>query len=74
MNLDVMKRLRRGCPALAVFIVLVLVFDGPSALAQRKKRTAAVLPADVASWLNSPPITAEMLQGKAAVLWYYEES
>ncbi len=32
------------------------------------------LPADPGAWLNSCPITAEMLQGKAALLYYFEET
>lgn len=31
------------------------------------------LPADPAAWVNSGPITAEMLKGKAAFVYYYEE-
>ncbi len=30
-------------------------------------------PADPRAWLNSPPLSLEMLRGKGAVLWYYEE-
>ena len=55
-------------------VVVLLVLISQSASAQRTKRTAEVLPAESASWLNSPPITAAMLKGKAAVLWFYEES
>ncbi|MBC7816143.1 MAG: redoxin domain-containing protein [Planctomycetaceae bacterium] len=32
------------------------------------------LPAHPAVWINSPPITNEMLTGKAAVLFFFEES
>lgn len=31
------------------------------------------LPSNPAAWLNSPPLTNEMLAGKAAFLWFYEE-
>ena len=31
------------------------------------------LPANPQAWLNSPPLTAEALQGKAMVLWFFEE-
>ena len=55
-------------------VVVLLVLISQSASAQSAKRTADVLPTDAALWLNSPPITAAMLKGKAAVLWFYEES
>ncbi len=32
------------------------------------------LPAQSAAWINSPPITNEMLAGKAAVLYFFEET
>lgn len=66
-----MHRFQRGCP---VVVVLLAVLSSPSASAQRAPRTAEMLPTDAASWLNSAPITAEMLKGKAAVLWFYEET
>ncbi len=31
------------------------------------------LPSNPAAWLNSPPLTNDMLAGKAALLWFYEE-
>ncbi|MBA4017986.1 MAG: hypothetical protein C0483_12500 [Pirellula sp.] len=31
------------------------------------------LPANPAAWLNSPPLTTEMLAGKSAFLYFYEE-
>ncbi len=31
------------------------------------------LPTNPQQWINSPPLTAPMLKGKAAVLWFYEE-
>jgi hypothetical protein len=33
-----------------------------------------VLPQDPAAWLNSPPITLDVIKGKAALLYYFEES
>ena len=66
-----MNRFPRGCP---VIVVLLVVLIGQSASAQRAQRTAEMLPTDAASWLNSAPITAAMLKGKAAVLWFYEET
>jgi hypothetical protein len=34
---------------------------------------AVPLPTNPQQWVNSPPLTAPMLKGKAAVLWFYEE-
>ena len=65
-----MKRFQRNCPALVVLLLLL----SQTAFAQRAARTSDALPTDEGSWLNSPPITAEMLKGKAAVLWFYEET
>ena len=40
------------------------------ALAQE---SADLLPGDAASWINSPPLSAETLKGKGVFLWFYEE-
>ena len=32
------------------------------------------LPENPSAWLNSPPITSQILEGKAALLYFYEES
>ena len=32
------------------------------------------MPTDPSVWLNSSPLSTEMLAGKAAVLYFYEES
>jgi len=32
------------------------------------------LPANPLNWLNTPPISKETLTGKAAVLYFFEES
>jgi hypothetical protein len=42
-----------------------------TALAQKP---VAKFPRDAASWLNSAPITEQTLKGKAAVLYFYEET
>lgn len=41
---------------------------------QVQTQNASVLPTDPAQWINSVPITQEMLKGKAAFLWFYEET
>ena len=38
------------------------------------KKQTQKLPANPGVWINSPPITNEMLAGKAAVLFFFEES
>jgi len=35
---------------------------------------AVELPENQANWINSPPITLQSLEGKAAFLWFYEET
>ncbi len=65
-----MTRFQCSFPVAVVLLALV----SQSASAQPAKRTAEVLPTEAQSWLNSPPITAEMLKGKAAVLWFFEET
>lgn len=32
------------------------------------------MPTDPSVWLNSPPLTTAMLDGKAAVLYFFEET
>lgn len=51
----------------SVCAYLVLAGSGPVA-AQTLN-----LPTDPAAWVNSGPITADMLKGKAAFVYYYEE-
>ena len=35
---------------------------------------SALLPANPAMWLNSPPLSAESLKGKGVFLWFFEET
>ncbi len=35
---------------------------------------APELPDDQDSWVNSPPISLSTLEGKAAILWFFEET
>jgi hypothetical protein len=39
----------------------------------RGQNTVPELPQDPANWINSPPISNKALEGKAAVLYFYEE-
>jgi len=36
--------------------------------------TAPEFPIDQDSWVNSSPISLSLLEGKAAFLWFYEET
>jgi len=36
--------------------------------------SAVELPSNPVSWINSPPISLQALEGKAAFLWFYEET
>jgi len=42
-------------------------------VAQQKDKDSIELPADPEAWLNSPPISNEVLKGKAAILYFFEE-
>ncbi len=56
-------------------ISVLLVASTASALAQDEatNKTVPKLPAHPAMWINSPPITNEMLAGKSAVLYFFDE-
>ena len=49
---------------------LVIAATGSSLAAEN---SLPKFPRNRSSWLNSPPITAETLKGKAALLVFYEE-
>jgi len=49
-------------------MVLAALFSGAAFAAD-----GPVLPSDPTAWLNSPPLTNDMLAGKAALLYYFEE-
>ena len=51
-------------------VLFVFIFLSPAAWAQTEFR----LPEDPANWLNSTPITSQMLSGKAALLYFFEET
>ena len=57
---------------LAIFVFLGCFAICDVALAQDSKQFQ--MPSDPSVWLNSPPLTTEMLAGKAAVLYFYEET
>lgn len=53
-------------------LALVSLFAS-SAFAQTGKPAGVPFPAQPTSWIASPPLSSAMLEGKAAVLWFYEE-
>ncbi len=60
---------------LSLWIALAVAFGGASAKAQEVKaaKPAPKLPSNPAVWINSLPVTNEMLAGKAAVLYFFDE-
>jgi thiol-disulfide isomerase/thioredoxin len=59
------------CSAWLLTFAILLI--APRALLSAADETADLLPRDPAAWLNSAPLTADSLQGKAAFLWFFEE-
>ncbi|QDU94855.1 TlpA family protein disulfide reductase [Lignipirellula cremea] len=60
---------RKSCWMVMVATFLTL----PCLQAAAQDGTSKVLPQDPSQWINSNPISADTLQGKAALLWYFEE-
>lgn len=52
------------------FLAACGLLKGPAAVAEEE----GVLPVAPSAWINSPPLSEESLRGKAAILWFYEES
>lgn len=59
------------CSRLAVVAILCSFVGGLSA--EVRAQETPKLPEEPSAWVNGGPITAEMLKGKAAFLWFYEE-
>jgi len=55
----------------ALLVVVGVAGFGSSAAAQDSGFT---LPENPANWINSPPLSNEALEGKAAFLWFFEET
>ncbi|MCX7423195.1 MAG: redoxin domain-containing protein [Planctomycetia bacterium] len=64
---------RRAVVLLAFISALPFLIQVPKTFAQDSPKPAPKLPANPGQWVNSPPITNEMLVGKAAVLYFFEE-
>jgi thiol-disulfide isomerase/thioredoxin len=61
---------RSSLTALALAAVLIVASTAPAA----DDDSGFQLPASPAKWVNSGPISLQALEGKGAVLWFYEES
>lgn len=62
---------RRACLTL---LALAMSLAGWSERAAKAQDSGFALPTERANWLNSPPLSREALAGKAALLWFFEES
>jgi len=54
----------------AILVAAMMLLVSPMAIGQQSKLQ---LPVDPGMWLNSPPISSDMLAGKGAVIYFYEE-
>jgi thiol-disulfide isomerase/thioredoxin len=61
------------CISIQALVASVCAVTVASTAGAQSPSAAFSLPASPAAWVNSPPLTAEMLAGKAALLWFYEE-
>lgn len=68
MNRSIFRLACVGLMAAAFVVVAMIERDVAAADAG-----AELLPREPAAWINSPPLTAEMLKGKGVFLWFYEE-
>ncbi len=60
--------------AMLSLCVMATSLASRTAVAQPTGDSSSILPSDPSLWVNSLPITDEMLKGKAAFLWFYEET
>ena len=63
-----------ACVRKALAFVALLGCFAISNVAAAQSEERFQMPTDPSVWLNSSPITTEMLDGKAAVLYFYEET
>src|SRR5262245_2815397 len=67
-----MRTLISTSTAAALVAAVLLIFVHSTALAADDSATS-LLPTDPSAWLNAPPLTPQMLEGKGVVLWFFEE-
>lgn len=62
-------------PVLSAGVATIAIAVAPMSgvVAQEGNKNSIELPADPEAWLNSPPISNEVLKGKAAILYFFEE-
>ena len=66
--------MRRALNIFVVSVAAVLLAFGCGATAIAEDEAATkLLPAEAGAWINAPPLTPEMLEGKGVVLWFFEE-
>ncbi len=68
-----MRRFLRSVSACSFALLPMVVVVGLLPNTVAAQRSPVKFPTDPASWLNSPPLSVESLQGKAAFLWFFEE-
>ena len=74
---NLLTKLRKLLLGTVLIISLIpQILLGVAAFAQGTSRANAApkLPSDPASWVNGGPLSAEMLAGKAALFWFFEET
>ena len=60
-------------PLAAGIVLLATAFVPTGGAVAQEDKESIRLPADPDVWLNSPPISSEILKGKAAILYFFEE-
>src|SRR5688572_22998840 len=55
------------------FAAMSLALEGGNAVRGEDEPATKLLPAEAGAWINAPPLTPEMLEGKGVVLWFFEE-
>ncbi len=61
------------CWRTALVLTFAILLVAPRRPLSAADEAAELLPRDPAAWLNSAPLTADSLKGKAAFLWFFEE-
>jgi hypothetical protein len=64
------RSVSRGCLGVRAGIAVLLVV---AAAGVSRAADGVTFPEDPKQWVNAQPVTAEMLQGKGVVLYFFEE-
>ena len=67
--------MNRFCKTLCKLLACLMLFATLNVArpAQGEETGESLFPNNPDAWLNSPPISSEMLKNKAAILYFYEE-